>query len=219
MAFVFDLLLPACLALAAGEAAPADPMAGLADAAERIPGLQVELKYSTPDNFMGADAYGDLERCLLQPEAVAMLARASAALRRMRPELRLRVYDCVRPVSVQRRMWQVVRGTPQQRYVANPNSRTGSIHNYGCAVDLTLAEKDGTPLDMGTAFDHFGREAQPRHEFSMHRKGKLSSKQWANRLLLRQVMVAAGFIPIASEWWHFNSAPNHVVRKKYEKVP
>lgn len=192
---------------------------GLVDAATKVDGLKVELKYSTADNFIGKDVYGDLEQCYLQQAAADMLAKASRALTTMRPDLHLLAYDCVRPVSVQRQMWAVVKGTPQQGYVANPNTRTGSIHNYGCAVDLTLAGEDGKPLDMGTPFDFFGRAAQPRHEFSLLAKGKLTHAQWANRLLLREVMVRAGFIPIASEWWHFNCAPNHVARKKFKKVP
>jgi zinc D-Ala-D-Ala dipeptidase len=203
----------------AGEADLAE-QPGLVDAAQVVPGLGVELKYSTSDNFIGKDVYGDLEKCYLQKEAAAMLKKAADALSAMRPDLTLLAYDCVRPVSVQRIMWDVVRGTPQQNYVANPNTKTGSIHNYGCAVDLTLAsKKEGKPLDLGTPFDFFGQAAQPRHEFTLLRQGKLSHAQWANRLLLREVMVRAGFIPIASEWWHFNCAPNHVARKKYKKVP
>jgi len=192
---------------------------GLVDAAEKAADLKVELKYSTADNFIKKDVYGDLEKCYLQTVAADMLAKASTALKAMRPDLVLLAYDCVRPVSVQRQMWAVVKGTPQQGYVANPNTPTGSIHNYGCAVDLTIADQDGKPLDMGTPFDFFGQAAQPRHEFKLAAQGKLTHAQWANRLLLREVMVRAGFIPIASEWWHFNCAPNQVARKKFEKVP
>ncbi len=192
---------------------------GLVDAATKVDGLKVELKYSTADNFLKKDVYGDLEQCYLQSVAADMLAKAAKALEAMRPDLHLLAYDCVRPVSVQRQMWAVVKGTPQQGYVANPNTKTGSIHNYGCAVDLTIADKDGKPLDMGTPFDFFGLAAQPRHEFKLLAAGKLTHAQWANRLLLREVMVRAGFIPIASEWWHFNCAPNHVARKKFKKVP
>lgn len=192
---------------------------GLEDAAAKIPGLRVELKYSTTDNFMKRDVYGDLEKCYLQHDAVRMLAAAAADLKRMRPDLTLLTYDCARPSSVQHLMWKIVAGTPNQKYVANPNTRIGSIHNYGCAVDLTLAGVKGRPLDMGTPFDFFGKLAQPRHEMSMLRSGKLTAEQLANRLLLRQVMIRAGFLPIASEWWHFNCASNNVARKKYRKIP
>ncbi len=192
---------------------------GMVDASVKVPELKVELKYSTADNFIGKDVYGDMERCYLQADAAAMLAKAAAVLKRIRPELSLLAYDCVRPVSVQRQMWKVVKGTKMQGYVANPNSKTGSIHNYGCAVDLTLADSQGKPLDLGTAFDFFGKAAQPRHELSLLRAGKLTEPQVANRLLLRYVMTEAGFQPISSEWWHFNCASPSQTRRKYKKVP
>ncbi len=216
---VAALLTPPLLASNKGAKIDYSSVPGIEDAAEKIPGLRVELKYSTTDNFLKRDVYGDLEKCYLQKDAVRMLSAATADLKRMRPDLTLLTYDCARPSSVQRQMWEIVKGTPQQSYVANPNTKTGSIHNYGCAVDLTLATLKGKPLDLGTPFDFFGKLAQPRHEMSMLRAGKLTAEQFANRLLLRQVMIRAGFLPIASEWWHFNCAPNQVARKKYQKIP
>lgn len=201
------------------EAGELDELPGLIDARKLVPDLLVDLKYSTSDNFMGKDVYGDLERCFLQEDAAKMLARAAETLKSMRPDLQLLVYDCVRPVRVQRIMWDKVKGTSQEKYVANPNTRTGSIHNYGCAVDLTLADKNGKPLDMGTAFDFFGKKAQPRHELHFRMSGELTSEQWTNRLVLRTVMVEAGFLTIASEWWHFNCATPAKTRKLYKKVP
>jgi zinc D-Ala-D-Ala dipeptidase len=192
---------------------------GLVDVVSLAPDIKVELIYSTTDNFIGKDVYGDLEQCYLQKDAAKMMAQAAEALKALNPDLRLLAYDCVRPVSVQRVMWKVVKGTPQQNYVANPNSKTGSIHNYGCAVDLTLADKDGKALDMGTKFDFFGKKAQPRHELDYFRKKELTSQQYVNRLLLRMVMVQAGFSPIPNEWWHFNCASPSKTRKLYKKVP
>ncbi|HUU03770.1 MAG TPA: M15 family metallopeptidase [Myxococcota bacterium] len=221
MAFLVLVLVVPLLTAAGGKSAKIDysNVPGLDDAGVKIPGLLVELKYSTTDNFLKRDVYGDLEKCYLQKDALRMLAKATADLKRMRPDLTLLTYDCARPSSVQRQMWEIVKGTPQQSYVANPNTKTGSIHNYGCAVDLTLATRDGKSLDLGTPFDFFGKLAQPRHEMSMLRSGKLTAEQFANRLLLREVMIRAGFLPIASEWWHFNCAPNYVARKKYKKIP
>jgi zinc D-Ala-D-Ala dipeptidase len=190
---------------------------GLVDAGKQAPRLLVKLKYSTTDNFLKKDVYGDLERCYLQRDAARMLARAAKQLARQRPDLRLLAYDCARPLSVQRQMWKLVKGTREQPYVANP--RGGSMHNLGCAVDLTLARADGRPLSMGTPFDFTGRRAQPRLERKMVLAGKLSSEQWANRLLLRQVMVQAGFIPLAIEWWHFDCATRRAARKSYRQIP
>lgn len=196
---------------------------GIVDAAARIPALLVELKYSTTDNFVGKDVYGDLERCYLVEDAARMLAAADAALRRQRPDLRLLAYDCLRPRRVQRVLWDVVKGTPQQSYVANPNTKVGSLHNYGCAIDLTVARVDddgakAVPLDMGTKYDHFGKEAEPRHELKLLSAGQLSHEQVANRLLLREVMLRAGFLPLENEWWHFNCASSDQTRKRYRLV-
>ena len=71
---------------------------------------------------------------------------------------------------------------------------------------------------MGTKFDHFGKEAEPRHEVKMLKKGQLTSEQLANRPLLREVMIRAGFLPLANEWWHFNCATNGQTRRRYKIV-
>ncbi|MFK7970948.1 MAG: M15 family metallopeptidase, partial [Bacteroidia bacterium] len=121
--------------------------AGLVNVATLDPSILVELKYASKDNFLKRNVYGVLNKCYLQPEAAAKLVKASELLQEGYPDLRLLVYDAVRPRSVQFAMWRIVKGTPQQSYVASPKS--GSVHNYGAAVDLTLATADGTPLDMG----------------------------------------------------------------------
>jgi D-alanyl-D-alanine dipeptidase len=190
----------------------------MVNVAPLVPGARVEMKYSTRDNFLGADVYGELDQCFLNRDAAKMLARANRALKKVRPKLRLLLYDCVRPVSVQRRMWDLVKDTPKRRYVASPQTEPGSMHNYGCAVDLTLADARGRPLDMGTPFDHLGRLAEPRHELEYRKSGKLTAEQLANRLLLRSVMVRAGFYVIPNEWWHFNCAKKEEVVSRYRKV-
>ena len=222
IAFICALTITCSTAFAGeGQKSPTDitKIPGLVDVVSLAPDVKVELIYSTTDNFLGKDVYGDLEQCYLQKDAAKMMAKAAQALKALKPDLKLLAYDCVRPVSVQRIMWDVVKGTPQQNYVANPNSKTGSIHNYGCAVDLTLVNKDGKALDMGTKFDFFGKKAQPRHELNFFRKKELTSQQYVNRLLLRLVMVQAGFSPIPNEWWHFNCASPRKTRQLYKKVP
>jgi len=189
----------------------------LVDVVKLVPDLQVELKYSTTDNFMGRDVYGDVTACRLQEDAARKLARAQELLRRARPDLRLRAYDCARPFHVQKEMWKLVKGTPKAPYVADP--KVGSIHNHGCAIDLTLATKEGRPLDLGTPYDHFGREAHVDGEVALFEAGKLTAEQWANRLLLREVMVRAGMRPLANEWWHFDCAPRPEAVKKYPRIP
>lgn len=212
-------LLLAMLGAAASAPDAIDPDAiasrpGVVDATSAVPDLLVELKYASADNFMKRDVYGALKRCYLYRDNADMLARAAALLRQSHPELRLLAYDCLRPRRVQRIMWELVRGTPQQGFVANPETRVASLHNRGCAIDLTLAGGDGTALDMGAPFDSFSREAQPRHEIELLKAGKLTAAQVGNRLLLREVMVRAGFTPVAHEWWHFDcAAPGEAARR------
>ncbi len=191
---------------------------GLVDVKVHAPTAQVALAYSTTDNFLGADVYGDLDTCYLNPDAARMVGEAAKLLAKRAPELRLHIYDCVRPLSVQRAMWKIVKGTKQRAYVANPNKKVKSLHNYGCAVDLTLATADGKPIDMGTPFDHFGVEAEPRREAELLEAGTLSSTQVSNRLILRRAMVDAGFLPLANEWWHFACATGKKARSTYSVV-
>jgi zinc D-Ala-D-Ala dipeptidase len=208
------LLWPAA---APGAPAGPPPPPDLVDATSVAPDLAVEIKYATTDNFMHKNVYGEMTRCYLRKEAAHKLAAASKALRAMRPDLRLLAYDCARPVRVQQLMWKLVKGTPSQPYVADP--KTGSMHNYGCAVDLTLADRKGRSLEMGSAFDVTGERAQPRQERALHLAGKLSAQHWTNRLLLRLVMVQAGFIPLDIEWWHFDCVRPGEARGRFTQLP
>jgi zinc D-Ala-D-Ala dipeptidase len=117
---------------------------------------------------------------------------------------------------VQKLMWEVVEGTPQQGFVTDP--ATGSVHNLGCAVDIGLADQDG-PIDMGTPFDFSGEAAGPRDERKLLLDGTLSTEQVANRLVLREVMMRAGYTPLDHEWWHFDCLPGAQARKVFRPVP
>lgn len=221
LAFV-PLAMMAALSTTA-QAAPAtidlSKTKGLVDAQTLVDDMVLDFRYASKNNFVGEDVYGDFKTCFLQKDAAQMLQRANAKLKERRADLVFIAFDCLRPRSVQLRFWDKVKGTKQQSYVANPHSKTGSIHNYGCAIDLSLATKDGKELDMGTAFDHFGPLAHPAKEAKYLANGKLTHAQVANRLLLREVMVAAGFYPLNNEWWHFNCATSSKTRAKYKIVP
>lgn len=189
---------------------------GLVNVQTLEPTLRVELKYASRDNFLKKDVYGELKACFLQVLPARMLARAQKILQAIKPEFSLLIYDCLRPRQVQFKMWDVVKGTAMEGYVAHPIK--GSIHNYGAAVDLSIADSQGNPLDMGTPFDFFGDLAQPRYEVFFLRQGKLSQNQLDNRLLLRRVMREAGFLMIQNEWWHFNAFSLGEVKKRYQIV-
>lgn len=190
--------------------------AGLVDIQQVEPSIQVELKYATDDNFLGENVYGTLRNCYLQPVVADMLADAQRSLQKVHPNLSLLVYDGVRPRSVQYKMWDIVKGTDQQKYVASP--KAGSMHNYGASVDLTLATIAGAPLDMGTPFDFFGPLAQPRFEQKYLETGELTEEQVRNRRILRASMLKAGFQGILSEWWHFNAFARDSIKKKFTAV-
>lgn len=188
----------------------------LVDIQELDSNILVDLKYSTDQNFIGEDVYGNLEKCYLQRTIAQQLLLAQAALKNRHPDYNLLVFDGVRPLSTQVQMWELVVGTEQERYVATPEK--GSMHNLGVAVDLTIADEFGKELDMGTEFDYFGPLAQPRYESKFLKEGLLTEKHIKNRSLLRSVMKEAGFKGINSEWWHFNGMDKEEARALFENI-
>lgn len=188
---------------------------GLVNIQDIDPDITVELKYSTTDNFVKKDVYGDLTNAYLQPEIAKKLAKASASLKKGKPGYKLLIYDAARPNSVQYILWDALDVPLQQKpqYVADP--KVGSIHNFGCAVDLTVVNGAGVPLDMGTPYDFFGPLAYPRMESQMLKAGKLSKTQLANRNILRKVMNEAGFRTNTTEWWHFDGLSRAAAKAKY----
>ena len=188
----------------------------LVDIQELDPTLLVELKYSTTDNFMKMDVYGDLETCYLRRVPAEMLEKAHSILKENHPNLRLLIYDGLRPRSIQWTLWNTLSDVPElerTNFVADP--RSGSIHNFGAAVDLTVAHKNGVSLDMGTHYDYFGDLAFPRLEDSLVVVGDLKQEQVNNRHILRHAMTEAGFSPITTEWWHFDSFPYKETKTKF----
>lgn len=148
-----------------------------------------DLRYATPDNFTGEIIY-PCGRCLLRPAVAEALLAVSDELRSQGYGLLL--YDCYRPHSAQWKLWKI---KPDRRYVTDPEK--GSMHNRGGAVDLTLTDPDGAPLDMGTAYDFFGPEAWHTHE-------ALPDSVLQRRRLLRAAMESHGFAGIRTEWWHYS---------------
>ena len=175
--------------------------------------ILVELRYATTNNFMQQNIYGELRKAYFVPHFARKIAQAQQILRQRKPGYRLLIYDAARPQSAQRRMRQAVEGTPYTAYVAEASR--GGRHNFGVAVDLTIADKDGRPLDMGAPFDHFGREAWigdgrnttlqhfKAYIAQMQKQGIISAEAAANRTLLVEIMDAVGLRPYAKEWWHY----------------
>ncbi len=192
--------------------------AGLTDIQTLEPGIQVELKYSTTDNFLHADVYGDLTHAYLQPDVAEMLVHAWQILQEKDSSYTFIIYDAVRPLRIQQKMWEILQMPIEEKgkYLSNP--KNGSIHNYGAAVDMSLIKKDGRNVDMGTPFDFFGPLAEPQLEPQMLREGKLTDVQLANRKLLREVMQKAGFRQLPAEWWHYNACTREEAKIRYTIV-
>lgn len=151
-----------------------------------------ELKYATPDNFLKQAVY-DCGECYLRKSTAEALVKANKAFIQL--GYRIKLFDCYRPLSVQKKMWKILPGT---HYVANPAK--GSKHNRGAAVDLTLVDAQGKELNMGTPFDFFGKEAH--HTYTEHSKEVLE-----NRKLLKETLNKYNFKSIYSEWWHYEYRP------------
>jgi len=148
-----------------------------------------DMKYATTDNFLKAKVY-DCAKCFLRLKTVKALIEANKTF--AKKGYKIKVFDCYRPLDIQRKMWEIV-SNPE--YVANPAK--GSIHNRGGAVDITLVDCKGKELDMGTPFDFFGKEAS-------HNYTDISQEIKENRVLLKKIMTEANFNSFDSEWWHYN---------------
>lgn len=178
---LFLLVLPS---LYAGERTPQ-----LIPIRDLAPGIRVEMRYATSNNFTKEILYPAAE-CLLCEPAARRLARVQAKLEKK--GLGLKVWDCYRPLSVQKKLWNLV---PDDRYVANPAK--GSRHNRGASVDLTLVDKQGNELPMPTLFDEFSERA---HRDFMD----APAETLKNRAILQEAMEAEGFVGLPTEWWHFD---------------
>ncbi|WP_029460459.1 M15 family metallopeptidase [Solidesulfovibrio alcoholivorans] len=185
------------LPVAAVSAGPATPeAAGLVDITKVAPDVKLDIRYATPNNFTKVAVY-PAAKCYLRADVAARLARVQADLEKQ--GLGLKVYDCYRPFSIQKKFWALV---PNEDWVAKPVEKdgkpaTGSKHNRGAAVDLTLVDAAGNELPMPSGFDDFTEKA--RRDYTGGDKAAL-----ANSKRLEAAMRKEGFEPLPSEWWHFD---------------
>jgi D-alanyl-D-alanine dipeptidase len=192
---------------------------GLVDLQSIDASIRIELKYATADNFMGYILYDTLKSVFLQKDVAERLSLCQRFLQDSFPNYSLLIYDGVRPVDVQRQMWDALDSIPpaeRGKFVSNP--WYGSVHNYGAAVDLTICDLNGVPLDMGANYDDFRDIAFPSKEWKFLNSGELTTEQHENRKLLRAVMKSQGFRNIPSEWWHFNACTRDQAAYKYKRL-
>lgn len=160
--------------------------------------LVIDVRYATKNNFTGEILY-PTSKIYLIDEVAYQIVKVNQYLKN-NFGLRLKIFDGYRPLSVQKEMWNII---SDERYVANP--KKGSMHNRGCAVDLTLVDSTGNELEMGTQYDDFSEKSHIDYF-------NLSDQVLKNRKILLQTMTKFGFIPLKTEWWHFDY-------KDWEKYP
>jgi D-alanyl-D-alanine dipeptidase len=155
-----------------------------------IPGLVLDLKYATEDNFMHQKLYPPVHSTFLRKPAADSLKKVVEELKKQ--HLAIKIFDAYRPYSITEKMWEKVK---DDRYAADPSK--GSGHNRGGAVDLTLIDLNTKKeLPMGTGFDNFSDTAHI--DFTDLPKNVLN-----NRNILRKIMEKYGFIQLTTEWWHY----------------
>lgn len=178
----------------AGHVLPVDPAADLApdlvDLARFDPRFKLDIRYATPANFMGRVLYPVPRAVAQRPVAEALAkvqTRAEAA------GYGLLIFDAYRPWRITKAMWDET--PPESReFVANP--ATGSRHNRGCSIDLTL-HKNGVEVSMPSPYDDFTPAAY-RSNTAAPPEALAASR------MLEEWMVAAGFVPLPNEWWHYD---------------
>ena len=180
--------------------------------------IKINLAYSTPNNVLGYDIYGDLEEAYLRPEADEMLVLAQKKIQAYNASYSLYIFDATRPRQIQQRLWDESELPIEDRskYIAHPER--GSIHNYGMAVDLGIWVDGQGLLDMGTPFDDFSLLSYIDSEDSLLSVGALKLTQVQNRLILREVMTSSGFLSLSSEWWHFDAMERSATKEQFEII-
>ena len=156
------------------------------------PAIKLDIRYATPRNFLGTPLYSQA-RAFLQRPAAEALVRVDKAL--AQEGYGLLVHDAYRPWYVTRLFWDA---TPPDKheFVADPAS--GSRHNRGCAVDLTLYTlRDGRAVDMPSLYDEMSARAYPDYAGGPDEPRRL-------REVLRRHMEAEGFSVYETEWWHYD---------------
>lgn len=169
----------------------------LAELVTVVPGVRLDIRYATPNNFTGAPLPGyGVPRAFLRREAATALARVQAALKGR--GYGLKIWDAYRPVRATLAMVAWCERTGQTKLLDDGYIARRSRHNQGVAIDLTVVElASGRELEMGTPFDEFSDRAHTANatgEIANHRK------------LLVDAMTAEGFVNYVSEWWHFSFA-------------
>lgn len=163
----------------------------LVELTQMNPNIRVQLVYATAKNFTAKVIYKKCAKAYLLKEVALALNEVQKELEQL--GLGLLVWDAYRPMQGQQALWNAC---PDERYVYPPQK--GGRHTRGTTVDVTLVRlSDGLQLEMPTGFDDFTPQAASNY-------ANVSPQALKNRTQLQSVMKKHGFLPIASEWWHFD---------------
>ena len=175
----------------------------LVDLMQVDPRIAIEMRYATMNNFTGAKLPGyEANRAFLRREAATALGAVERNL--VARGLGLKIFDAYRPVRATEAMVRWTERVKRPELIADGYIASRSRHNLGVAVDLTLIDmKTGKELEMGTPFDTFSAAAHTANATGIAA---------ANRAMLKNAMLAAGFSPYSEEWWHFSFAVDHPIR-------
>jgi len=155
-----------------------------------IPSVKLDIRYATTNNFMHQVMYQQA-RAFARKEVVEQLKKIQQEL--YKKGYGLLIFDGYRPYAITVAFYQKA---SDKNFVANPAK--GSIHNRGCAVDLTLISlKTGKEVVMPTPYDSFSAAAAANYS-------KVSTVALKNRTLLISTMQKYGFTVMPNEWWHFD---------------
>ena len=194
--FAFAALLAACSTVP--QRPPVEPgpfrQAELVEIVKLDPGIRLDVRYATPNNFPGRPVYRE-GRAFLQKPAAEALVRVQRSLKEK--GYGLLVFDGYRPWSVTKLFWEITPKDKRERgFVANPAK--GSKHNRGAAVDLSMYDlATGREVEMPSPYDEFSDRADPDYAGG-------TAEQRSRRDLLRSEMEKEGFTVDPGEWWHFN---------------
>ena len=190
---------------------------GLVNVSALQPSIKIDIKYATTDNFTGKILYTEDVGAYAEPALAKAVAQAQETLKSIDKDLSIVIFDAARPISVQKDMFEVVRGTECERFVANPYGEfAGGFHNYGMAVDVAIVDNNGDMLDFGTGYDSFEDIAHSGGEAELVKNGLLSLEAYNNRQLLYYVMGKHGMLPYAYEWWHLQLTYKESDKAKYK---
>ena len=195
-AFLIALCLCGSIVLSGQEGPPKDPKATrTADLVELVkldPTIKLDIRYAASNNFLGKPVYKEARAFLQRPAAEALLAAHKDLAR---SGYGLMIHDGYRPWAITKLFWDMTTGF-QREFVADP--KTGSKHNRGCAVDLTMYDlATGTVVEMPGGYDEMTPRSYPDYPGG-------PPEASAKRDLLRKAMESHGFTVESNEWWHFN---------------